>query len=254
MTETRGLLPPDDFHISISSTLRLLAARTLSTSSWAIGESQVAAILQWGGVVAIALIIFIETGLFFGFILPGDSLLITAGILAEEGRIDLGWLIVLSTLAAIMGDQVNYAVGARLGNSLVNRYSRFRVYLNRAQHFYERYGAKTITLARFVPLARTFAPAIAGAARMRYRTFTEYNILGGIVWIVSMVLTGYVIGKIPYVKDYLFVVITLVVLLSLIPSLVEWRRMHEKKTNMNNESKNESFWPRISPYSRGTRA
>jgi membrane-associated protein len=229
MVETRGLFPSCDFDISIGSALRSLAAKTLSiSSSLGVGEVFTGTLLSWGGIVAIALIIFIETGLFFGFVLPGDSLLITAGILAAEGQIDLGWLIALSTLAAIAGDQVNYTIGARLGKSLVNRYSRFRMYLNRAQVFYERHGAKTITLARFVPIIRTFAPAIAGAAKMHYRSFTEYNVLGGVAWIVSMTLTGYLLGKIPYVKDYLLVVIALVVLLSLIPSFVEWKKMQNQ--------------------------
>jgi membrane-associated protein len=229
IAEAIGPFPSCDFDMSIGSELRSLAAKTLSiSSSLSVGEVFTGALVSWGGIVAIALVIFIETGLFLGFVLPGDSLLITAGILAAEGQIDLGWLIALSTLAAIAGDQVNYTIGARLGKSLVNRYSRFRMYLNRAQVFYERHGAKTITLARFVPIVRTFAPAIAGAAKMHYRSFTEYNVLGGVAWIVSMTLTGYLLGKIPYVKDYLLVVIALVVLLSLIPSFVEWKKMQNQ--------------------------
>ena len=189
-------------------------------------------LLHWGGAVGIALIIFVETGVFFGFMFPGDSLLITAGILAAlaaEGKIDLGMLITLSTFAAIAGDQVNYTLGIRLGKTLVTRYSRFRTYLNRAQVFYDRHGARTITLARFVPIVRTFAPAIAGAANMHHKSFTEYNVLGGIAWVVSMTLTGYALGKIPHVKDYLPVVIALVVLASLVLSYVEWRKIRRQK-------------------------
>ena len=138
-------------------------------------------------------------------------------------------LITLSTFAAIAGDQVNYTLGIRLGKTLVTRYSRFRTYLNRAQVFYDRHGARTITLARFVPIVRTFAPAIAGAANMHHKSFTEYNVLGGIAWVVSMTLTGYALGKIPHVKDYLPVFIALVVLASLVPSYVEWRKIRRQK-------------------------
>jgi membrane-associated protein len=229
MAEARGMLPLYDFDMGIGSALLSLAAKTLSTSSWAAGGGFIGMLLHWGGAVGIALIIFVETGMFFGFIFPGDSLLITAGILAAEGEIDLGLLIALSTLAAIVGDQVNYTLGIRLGKSLVTRYSRFQTYLDRAQVFYDRHGARTITLARFVPVVRTFAPAIAGAANMRYKSFTEYNVLGGIAWVVSMTLTGYALGNIPHVKDYLPVVIALVVLVSLVPSYVEWRKIRRQK-------------------------
>jgi len=229
MAETRGMFPLYDFDMGIGSALLSLAAKTLSTSSWAAGAGYIGMLFHWGGAVGIALIIFVETGMFFGFVLPGDSLLVTAGILAAEGEIDLGMLIAFSTFAPIVGDQVNYALGIRLGKTLVSRYSRFRTYLNRAQVFYDRHGARTITLARFVPIVRTFAPAIAGAANMHHKSFTEYNVLGGIAWVVSMTLTGYALGKIPHVKDYLPVVIALVVLASLVLSYVEWRKIRRQK-------------------------
>jgi membrane-associated protein len=229
MAEARGMFPLHDFDMGIGLALLSLAAKTLSISSWAAGGGYIEVLLHWGGIVGIAIIIFVETGMFFGFIFPGDSLLITAGILAGEGQIDLGLLIALCTLAAIVGDQVNYILGIRLRKSLMNRYSRFWAYLNRAQVFYDRHGAKTITLARFVPVVRTFAPAIAGAAKMDYKSFVEYNVLGGIAWVVSMTLAGYVLGKIPHVKEYLLVVIDLVVLVSLVPSFVEWRNVQRQK-------------------------
>lgn len=229
IAEARGISPPNDSYMGIGSPLLSPPTNILDISSWTSGEGYIGALLRWGGAVGIALIIFVETGMFFGFMLPGDSLLITAGILAAEGEIDLGMLITLSTVAAIVGDQVNYALGIRLGKSLVTRYPRFRTYLNRAQAFYDRHGARTITLARFVPVIRTFAPAIAGAANMRYRTFIEYNVLGGIAWVISMTLTGYALGKIPHVKDYLLVVIALVALVSLVPSFVEWSKIRRQK-------------------------
>lgn len=179
--------------------------------------------------MGIAIIIFVETGLLFGFVFPGDSLLITAGMLAEEGHLDLGWLIVLATVAAITGDQVNYMIGFRLGNRLVKHYAQFRTYLTRAEVFYDKHGGKTIALARFVPVVRTFAPAIAGAARMSYRHFTAYNIAGGILWVFSMTLAGYSLGKLPNVEKYLLVVIGVVVIVSLLPSLLGWRKMRNKR-------------------------
>jgi membrane-associated protein len=120
--------------------------------------TDVEALIRWGGLTGIVTIVFIETGLFIGFFLPGDSLLVTAGIMAAAGYLDLRWLIPLTILAAIIGDQVNYAIGYRAGVALMSRYERFRPHLERAHAFYEKHGAKTIVLARFVPIVRTFAP------------------------------------------------------------------------------------------------
>ncbi|MDA4126213.1 MAG: VTT domain-containing protein, partial [Thaumarchaeota archaeon] len=142
-------------------------------------------LIQWGGVVGIAVVIFVETGLFFGFFLPGDSLLITAGILASTGYLDIRLLIALSIGGAVTGDQVNYTIGRRLGPGLVRRNERFQSYLKRAEKFYADHGTKTVTIARFVPVIRTFAPAVAGAARMKYPKFVVYNIAGGVMWVLS---------------------------------------------------------------------
>jgi len=185
-------------------------------------------LIRWGGVVGIAVIIFVETGLLFGFVFPGDSLLIAAGMLAEEGYLDLRWLLVLATVAAITGGQVNYAIGLRLGNTLSKRYAQFSRYLTRAEVFYEKHGGKTIALARFVPVVRTFAPAVAGTVKMNYRSFTGYNIVGGILWVFSMTLAGYSLGKIPDVEKYLLVIIVIVVIASLVPQIFEWRKMRNK--------------------------
>jgi membrane-associated protein len=197
---------------------------------WLRWLTDVEALIRWGGLTGIVTIVFIETGLFIGFFLPGDSLLVTAGIMAAAGYLDLRWLIPLTILAAIIGDQVNYAIGYRAGMALMSRYERFRPHLERAHAFYEKHGAKTIVLARFVPIVRTFAPAVAGAARMNYRTFVTYNIVGGIVWVLSTTLTGYFLGRaIPHIDRYLHLVIAIVVFFSILPILREWRRERRKE-------------------------
>ncbi|MFA0757497.1 MAG: hypothetical protein PVTTEEND_001087 [Candidatus Fervidibacter sp.] len=197
---------------------------------WLRWLTDVEAIIRWGGLAGIVTIVFIETGLFIGFFLPGDSLLVTAGIMAAAGYLDLRWLIPLTILAAIIGDQVNYAIGYRAGMALMSRYERFRPHLERAHAFYEKHGAKTIVLARFVPIVRTFAPAVAGAARMNYRTFVTYNIVGAFVWVLSTTLTGYFLGRaIPHIDRYLHLVIAIVVFLSILPILREWRRERRKE-------------------------
>ncbi|MDT7898820.1 MAG: VTT domain-containing protein, partial [Armatimonadota bacterium] len=202
----------------------------LSLGEWLRWLTDVEALIRWGGLTGIVTIVFIETGLFIGFFLPGDSLLVTAGIMAAAGYLDLRWLIPLTILAAIIGDQVNYAIGYRAGVALMSRYERFRPHLERAHAFYEKHGAKTIVLARFVPIVRTFAPAVAGAARMNYRTFVTYNIVGGIVWVLSTTLTGYFLGRaIPHIDRYLHLVIAIVVFLSILPILREWRRERRKE-------------------------
>ena len=186
-------------------------------------------LIEWGGIPCITAIIFVETGLFFGFFLPGDSLLVTAGILAAAGLFRIEMLLIFPTLAAIIGDQTGYWIGYRAGSALRQRYARFDVQLDRAHLFYEKYGAKTIVLARFVPLIRTFVPAVAGAARMDYRTFVTYNVLGGILWVFSTTLLGYSVGRaIPEIDKYLHLVIAIVVVLSLIPAFLEWRKVRRE--------------------------
>jgi membrane-associated protein len=190
----------------------------------------VRALIQWGGIIGITAIVFVETGLFFGFFLPGDSLLVTAGILAGAGQLDLRLLILFATAAAIVGDQTGYFIGYRAGKALEQRYSKFSLHIQRAHDFYEKYGAKTIVLARFVPIVRTFVPAVAGAARMHYQTFVTYNIVGGVFWVFSTTLLGYGLGRaIPDIDRYLHLVIAIVVFLSILPSIFEWRK-HRKKS------------------------
>ena len=183
----------------------------------------VKALIAWGAIPGITAIIFVETGLFFGVFLPVDSLLVTAGILAAGGQLSIVRLLIFATLAAIIGDQTGYLIGRKAGAALSVRYSRFAKKIERAHQFYEKYGAKTIVLARFVPVVRTFVPAVAGAARMNYRTFVTYNVFGGVLWVFSTSLLGYSVGSlIPNVDRYLHIVIGVVVLLSILPAVLEW--------------------------------
>lgn len=187
-------------------------------------------LIQWGGIIGITSVVFVETGLFLGFFLPGDSLLVTAGILAAAGQLDLAWLLLFPSIAAVAGDQTGYLIGRQAGDALRERYARFTMHLDRAHVFYEKYGSKTIVLARFVPIVRTFVPAVAGAARMNYRTFVTYNIVGGALWVFSTTLLGYTVGRaIPQIDRYLHLVIAVVVLLSIMPAAIEWYR-HRKSS------------------------
>ena len=197
--------------------------------------TDVQGIITWGGVALVCTIIFVETGLFVGFFLPGDSLLVTAGVFAAAGYTDLWTLLVLGSLCAVAGDQVGYAIGRRAGRTLYNRpNSRFfkQQHLERTRAFYERYGAKTIVLARFVPIVRTFAPAVAGAAEMHYRRFVSYNVFGGILWVFSTTLLGYFLGAaIPNISRYIHWVIAVVILLSVLPVAIEiWREKKRSAT------------------------
>ena len=148
----------------------------------------------WAALAAVTLIVFTETGLLIGFLLPGDSLLVVLGIVAQLSGWDLWPFMLCLTAAAILGDTVGYWIGYKAGPAIFSRPSSRlfkQEYLQRARAFYEKHGGKTIILARFVPIVRTFVPVVAGAARMNYRTFLAYNVVGGIGWIVSMLLFGY---------------------------------------------------------------
>lgn len=186
-------------------------------------------LIRVGGYVAITAIVFAETGLLIGFFLPGDSLLVTAGLVAAGGGTINIWMLVLCLCAAaVAGDSTGYAIGYHLGPRIFIRDdSRWfhKDHLRRTQRFYEKYGTKTIVLARFMPIVRTFAPTVAGVARMRYRTFLTYNVLGGIGWVVSMTGSGYFLGRaIPDIDRYLHWVIGVVIIVSILPLLREWRR------------------------------
>ena len=192
------------------------------------------ALIQWAGYVGLAAIIFTETGLFFGFFLPGDSLLVTAGLIASgvlEAKgvsLNVYELGVLLTAAAILGDNTNYWIGRLTGPRTFNREESLffrRKHVDRAHAFYERHGAKTVVLARFMPIIRTFAPLVAGVAQMSYRTFLTFSILGGTLWIWSMLFIGYFLGRyIPGVEKHVEVVILAVIFLSILPGIVSWWR------------------------------
>lgn len=183
-------------------------------------------LIRAGGYAVLVAIVFAETGLLAGFFLPGDSLLVTAGLVAGQGTLNIFVLIGVLCAAAILGDSTGYAIGYHLGPRIFSREdSRWfhKDHLLRTQHFYEKYGPKTIVLSRFVPIVRTFAPTVAGAGKMRYPTFLIYNVLGGIGWVASMTLGGYWLGRsIPDIDQHLHWVIGLVILISFVPILREW--------------------------------
>ena len=195
-------------------------------------------VIRWGGTLALIAIVFAETALLVGFFLPGDSLLVTAGLFAARGDLNVAVLLVTLSIAAIVGDAVGYTIGRRLGPKLFKKEDSLlfkRKHLVKAHEFYERYGGKTIVIARFVPIIRTFAPTVAGAAEMTYSKFAAFNVFGGILWVFSMVLGGYALGSvIPNIDKYIHYVIAVVVFLSLLPPVFEWwrerRRMAAEKT------------------------
>ncbi len=191
-------------------------------------------IIEWGGIVMVCGIIFIETGLFAGFFLPGDSLLVTAGIFAASGHIQLAWLVTLVPLCAVAGDQLGYLVGWKAGQALYSRPdSRFfkQRHLRDAHQFYERHGGKAIVLARFIPIVRTFCPAVAGAARMSYRRFLAYDVCGGVLWVLTTVLGGFFLGSVvPNVEHEIHWVILAVVVVSLMPPAIHLLRQRRAKS------------------------
>lgn len=178
-------------------------------------------LLQTFGTIGLFAMVFAESGLLIGFFLPGDSLLFTAGLLASQGQLNLAVILVGCFVAAVAGDQVGYVFGQRVGPALFRRPdSRLfkQRYLERAQEYFETYGSKTIVLARFIPIVRTFAPILAGVGKMRYRTFVTFNMAGGLLWAVGVTLLGYVLGEtIPNIDRYLFPAIAVIIALSLIP-------------------------------------
>lgn len=185
------------------------------------------------GTIGLIAIVFAESGLFFGFFLPGDSLLFTAGLLASQGELSLPVILAGCFLAAVSGDQVGYLFGQRVGPALFRRPdSRFfkQENVERARNYFERYGSKTIVMARFVPIVRTFAPIVAGVSNMRYRTFLIFNVLGGFLWAIGVILLGFLLGeRFPHLEDYLLPVIAAIIAVSFIPVAIEVRRSRKKR-------------------------
>jgi len=177
------------------------------------------------------LIVFCETGLVVTPFLPGDSLLFAVGTFAALGALDVGLVMLVLSVAAVLGDTVNYGIGYRLGPQVFRREGvRFlnRKHLDRTHDFFERYGTKTIVIARFVPIVRTFAPFVAGIGRMRYGRFLFYNVMGGVGWIVILVLAGYLFGNIPVVRRNFSLVIFAIIILSILPGIVEVLRQRAR--------------------------
>lgn len=185
-------------------------------------------LIHWGGAPLVCTIVFVETGFFVGFFLPGDSLLVTAGVFTAFGDVSLPWLflrLLLPVMAcAIVGDQVGYWIGRSAGQALYNRPDSFFFrgsHLERAHLFYEKYGGRAVIFARFVPIIRTFCPPVAGAALMPYPRYLAYDIVGGILWVGTMILGGYFLGRsVPNIGQRIHYVIAVVVILSLLPAII----------------------------------
>ena len=192
-------------------------------------------LLETFGTIGLFAIVFAESGLLFGFFLPGDSLLFTAGLLASQGELNFPVILVGCFIAAVAGDQVGYAFGARVGPALFRRpNSRIfkQEHVERAQRFFDEHGSKTIVMARFVPIVRTFAPILAGVGKMEYRTFVSFNVIGGLLWAVGVTTLGYLLGEtFPWIEDYLLPVIAVIILLSLIPVVLEVLKARRKSRN-----------------------
>lgn len=189
-------------------------------------------LIALGGYFILFLIVFTETGLMIGFFFPGDSLLVTAGLFAAKGDLNIYLLITLLSVAAISGDSLGYFIGSKAGKALFHKEdSRFfkKKYLLAANDFYEKHGSRTIVIARFVPIIRTFAPVVAGVAQMRYRRFLSYNVFGGLLWVSSMSLLGFFLGKsIPNIGEKIHIVVLVIIILSFIPVFVEYFKVRRK--------------------------
>jgi membrane-associated protein len=193
-------------------------------------------LVQAAGYVGLTAIIFAETGLLIGFFLPGDSLLVTAGLLATQSQFGLNlWLLgVLLTVAAIVGNSLGYAIGRFTGPRLFTRDDSLlfrKKHLLRAQAFYEKHGRKTLIIARFMPIVRTFVPVVAGFGAMNLRVYTAYNVLGAVLWIWSMLFIGYFLGSIiPGVEDHITKIVLIVIFISLLPGIISWMRERNRPT------------------------
>lgn len=191
-------------------------------------------LIAWGGYVGLTLVIFAETGLLVGFFLPGDSLIVTAGLFAALGQFDVYLLGLLLSVASIVGNTSGYAIGFVTGQALYARPDSLlfkRKHLIRAHDFYERHGGATVLIARFMPIVRTFVPVVAGVAKMNLRRYTLFNIVGGLLWIWGMLFTGYVLGRyIPGIDRHIEVVIMAVIALSLMPGAIAWLRTRRRAT------------------------
>ncbi len=189
------------------------------------------------GTLGVIAIIFLETGAFFGFFFPGDSLLFTAGFLASQGYVSFAWLLIGAFLAAVIGDSVGFAFGKKVGPALFSKDDSIifnKKHIIEAQHFYEKNGKKTIILARFIPIVRTFAPIVAGIGLMNYRTFITFNIVGAFIWTWGMLWLGYGLGElIPNPDRFILPIVIIILLTSALPVLKEIFKHGQKKWHEN---------------------
>jgi membrane-associated protein len=190
-------------------------------------------IIKTIGLIGVLFIIFAESGLFFGFFFPGDSLLFTAGFLASQGLLSPTWLFIGAFLAAVVGDSVGYAFGKKIGPKIFTKEDSLffnKKHIERSEHFYKKYGKKTIILARFIPIVRTFAPILAGVGNMNYRAFLSYNIIGGLLWSVGISALGFGLGAVvPNASSYITPIVILIIIISLIPPIREYRKLRREK-------------------------
>jgi membrane-associated protein len=188
------------------------------------------------GYVGLFAIIFAESGLFIGFFLPGDSLLFTAGFLASQGHMNIAIVMLLCFAASVLGDSFGYYFGKRVGHRIFNKQDSLlfsKSHVEKAEAFYEKYGKKTLIIARFVPVIRTFAPILAGVGKMNYGTFISYNVIGGVVWGLGLPAMGYYMGNnIPNIEKYLLPVILLIVFFSALPTLIHIFKSQEHRTQI----------------------
>lgn len=193
-------------------------------------------LIQTVGLLGVIAIVFAESGLFFGFFLPGDSLLFTAGLFASQDYLNIYWLVFGCMIAAIVGDSVGYAFGRRVGPAIFSKEDSIffhKKHIDRASAFYAKYGVKTIILARFVPVVRTFAPIVAGIGQMKYSTFLMYNVVGGVLWVGSMTLGGFFLGTlVPGADEYLHYIIIGIIALSFVPVVIEVVKARRENTRI----------------------
>ncbi|HVY55919.1 MAG TPA: DedA family protein [Thermodesulfobacteriota bacterium] len=207
-------------------------------------EIDLVELIKWAGYFGIFIIIFAECGVFLGIFLPGDSLLFTAGFLASQGYFNLELLMVICFAGAILGDNFGYAFGRRVGPAIFKKEDSLffhKKHLERAAQFYEKHGGKTVILARFIPVIRTFAPILAGVGKMNYKVFLLYNLAGGALWAVGLTALGYYLGStIPGVDRYLFPIVLLIIFISVLPGIIASLKslMNKKRTSSDPDAGN----------------
>ena len=196
-------------------------------------EIDLVSLITWAGYIGIFIIIFAECGVLLGIFLPGDSLLFTAGFLASQGKLDIALLMLICFAGAVLGDNFGYAFGRRAGPAIFKKEDSIffhKKHLERAARFYDAHGGKTIILARFMPIIRTFAPILAGVGRMNYKVFIIYNLVGGALWAIGLTGLGYFLGStIPGVDRYLFPIVLLIIIVSMLPGIIASLRSYIRK-------------------------